>query len=309
MATHNGATTLPRVLQAYTALAVPQGQWKVVIVDNASSDATPAIIDQFARQLPIRYVHEPRRGKNKALNTGLKHVEGDLVVLTDDDAIPDPGWLKQLFDSAQQNHDYAVFGGAIRPKWDRQPAQWIVESVPLGLTFGLTDCQLADGAISPRLVWGANLAVRAGIFEKGFRFNEAIGPGPGRYIMGGETEFILRLHESGFRSWFCPRAVVYHIIRANQLEASWMLERAHRYGRTMHFTQRCARQLSVPRVLGIPRWMVRKYMEEYLRALVGRFRGEQAHAFKAQWQLHYLNGLLHEAFASRRRRGLADYHP
>ena len=71
IATHNGADTLPVVLEAYTKLKAPDGDWKLVIVDNGSTDSTNETIRAFTRRLPLTYVFEPRRGKNRALNTGL----------------------------------------------------------------------------------------------------------------------------------------------------------------------------------------------------------------------------------------------
>jgi glycosyltransferase involved in cell wall biosynthesis len=301
MATHNGAATLPRVLERYTALQMPQGGWKLVIVDNASSDATPEIVARFSRLLPIRYVHEARRGKNIALNAGLPQAEGELLVFTDDDAIPESDWLQRLFESAQRNPGFAMFGGSIKPMWERQPPQWILDAVPLAIAFGLTDPQLPEGPISPGLIWGANLAVRSEVFEKGFRFNETIGPAGKRYAMGGETEFTLRLHEAGFRSWFCPQAVVYHIIRKNQLKTGWILDRAYKFGRSMHRLRDKSAESPVPRVLGIPRWLIRRYVEECVRVVSMTFRGQHAHAFKARWELHYLHGFFYETFANRRR--------
>jgi L-malate glycosyltransferase len=300
MATHNGAPTLPRVLERYTALHMPHAEWKLVIVDNASSDATPDIVARFSRLLPIRYVHEARRGKNIALNAGLRHVEGELVVFTDDDAIPESDWLERLSESAQRNPGFAMLGGTIKPMWERDPPQWILDAVPLAVAFGLTDPQLPEGPISPGLIWGANLAVRSEVFEKGFRFNETIGPAGRRYAMGGETEFTLRLEKAGFRSWFCPQAVVYHVIRKNHLETGWILDRAYKFGRS---TQRLrdSGESPVPRILGIPRWLVRRYVGECVRVISAILRGQHAQSFKARWELHYLHGMFHEAFANRRR--------
>jgi glycosyltransferase involved in cell wall biosynthesis len=96
MATHNGADTLPVVLEAYTTLQSPEGDWKLVIVDNGSTDSTNEIIHAFTKRLPLTYAFEPRRGKNRALNTRLASGSGDLIVFTDDDTIPQPDWLKLL---------------------------------------------------------------------------------------------------------------------------------------------------------------------------------------------------------------------
>ena len=40
IATYNGGRTLPSVLNAYCKLAPPDEEWKLVIVDNGSTDNT-----------------------------------------------------------------------------------------------------------------------------------------------------------------------------------------------------------------------------------------------------------------------------
>ena len=51
---------------------------------------------------------EPEAGKNIALNAGLAFVSGDLVVLTDDDAIPRPDWLVRLRQAADSNPTFGI---------------------------------------------------------------------------------------------------------------------------------------------------------------------------------------------------------
>lgn len=44
MATHNGAKTLLEVLKAYCKLDSPDGGWKLVIVNNGSTDGTKRLV-------------------------------------------------------------------------------------------------------------------------------------------------------------------------------------------------------------------------------------------------------------------------
>ena len=48
--------------------------------------------------------------------------------------------------------------------------------------------------------------------------------------MGGETEFLRRVEADGYTGWFVPEAVVGHIIRPEQTQEEWILQRAYRYG-------------------------------------------------------------------------------
>jgi glycosyltransferase involved in cell wall biosynthesis len=132
MATHNGARTLPLVLEAYVVLEPPEGGWSVVIVDNGSTDATKDIINAFARRLPLTYVYEPRPGKNQALNAALPAAIGDLIVFTDDDAVPRPDWLRRLRATADTQTDFHMFGGRIVPRWRAARAVDSSSRAPVG---------------------------------------------------------------------------------------------------------------------------------------------------------------------------------
>ena len=115
IASFNGEHVLPSVLEAYCRIEAPEGGWKLVIVDNGSTDRTRAIILSYSDRLPIAYVLEPRPGKNAALNTGLSHVDGDLVVFTDDDIFPHIDWLSQLRRAADTHPSFTIFAGKPRP--------------------------------------------------------------------------------------------------------------------------------------------------------------------------------------------------
>src|ERR1700682_3265176 len=136
--THNGAGTLPRVLDAYEALVAPVGGWQLVIVDNASTDDTPSVLRQFRERLPLELIRTERRGKNVALNLGIQHLRGELVVLTDDDIVPEADWLVTLSASANANGTYDLVGGTIAPIWPTEKPEWIERLVPLGATYGIT---------------------------------------------------------------------------------------------------------------------------------------------------------------------------
>ncbi len=64
-------------------------------------------------RLQIHYVREDRPGKSRALNAALRIAQGKLMVFTDDDVVPQPDWLSQLYSAAQRYPDVNIFGGQI----------------------------------------------------------------------------------------------------------------------------------------------------------------------------------------------------
>tara|TARA_R110001599_G_scaffold353742_2_gene596034 strand:+ start:6404 stop:6745 length:342 start_codon:yes stop_codon:yes gene_type:complete len=107
-ATYNGATTLARSLENFCLLDPPEGGYKLVVVDNASTDETPSTLKAYESRLPLTWIRIEQQGKNKALNAGLELVEGDLVVLTDDDTIGQQDWLVRLREIADMHPEVAL---------------------------------------------------------------------------------------------------------------------------------------------------------------------------------------------------------
>src|SRR6202047_4457195 len=125
LATYNGAGTLPKALNAYCQLQAPRAGWKLVIVDNGSTDGSKDLVCSFMDRLPLTYTFESSRGKNAALNTGLAKVEGDLVAFTDDDTLPRPDWLIEMRRAADAHSSFSMFGGSVVPHWEVPPEAWI----------------------------------------------------------------------------------------------------------------------------------------------------------------------------------------
>src|SRR5208337_1912563 len=228
MATRNRARILGDVLESYCHLEPPSSGWKLVIVDNGSTDHTPQVIASFANRLPLCSVCEPKLGKNNALNSGLGLVEGDLTVLTDDDAFPHTDWLVELRNAADTHLAHSVFGGVVVPRWELPPPNW-TQWVDPGPVYTLTDPSWKEGPIAPHLVFGPNMAVRTSVFQLGVRLDPSIGPRGSSYPMGSETELTLRLSRQGQQAWHVRGAVVEHLIREAQMKKAWVFQRAIRY--------------------------------------------------------------------------------
>jgi glycosyltransferase involved in cell wall biosynthesis len=293
--TRDGAAILPAVLTSYTGLKSPSGGWKLVIVDNGSVDRSRAIIDSFRGQLPLHCFSEPQPGKNMALNAALTYVDGDLVVLTDDDVFPRSDWLSQLRAAADAQQSYAVFGGKILPRWEVSPPQWLLTRVPVGPTFALTEASVTEGPTGAHNVFGPNMAVRASIFEGGARFSTSIGPRGRDYAMGSETEFVRRLLRQGHQAWHVRDAIVEHFIRKTQMSQRWILGRAVRFGRGQYRLSLVGQPSQTKSWRGVPRYLYRQLADEVALALKAACGFDGEALFHARWNLNYIRGQMIEA--------------
>ena len=81
--THNRAEWLPRAVGS--VLAQTWTDFELLIVDDHSTDETPAAIARFADARIRSFRHERNFGQSKALNTGIEHARGEYVAFLDDD--------------------------------------------------------------------------------------------------------------------------------------------------------------------------------------------------------------------------------
>jgi glycosyltransferase involved in cell wall biosynthesis len=230
VATCDRAASLARTLESFAASDTDGLDWQIVVVDNGSRDETRAVLERFAAELPLVAIGEPRPGKNRALNRALALVRGRLVVF-DDDVIVASDWLRALLAAADRWPEAAGFGGPIEPVFPPGAPAWITspDFVLASEAFGAK--RRSTEGYSDALPHGANLALRASVFET-LRFDESIGPVSGaNYAQGSEHALLKRLRDRGERFVHVPGASVAHVIQPHQVEIDWLLGRAERVGR------------------------------------------------------------------------------
>ncbi len=89
-ARYNGARTIRRLLRGPARLDYPD--FEVIVVNDGSTDATPPSPQEYG----FRVISTPNRGLSHARNYGLAAATGEIVAYIDDDARPDPHWLRYL---------------------------------------------------------------------------------------------------------------------------------------------------------------------------------------------------------------------
>lgn len=234
LATRNRAAILRRTLEALARLESPEGGWHLVVVDNGSSDATPGVLAEFGRRLPLTCIREPRPGKSAALNAAIPALRGELVVMLDDDMVPEPEWLLRHAAVAAAQPDFAVFGGRIAALWETEPPRWVPERVDLALCYGVHG-EMPEGPCPYYLVFGGNMSVRASVLAQGLRFDSAYGPnGTRRYAIGNETAFVKRAEDAGYRPWHSRAALARHFVPKAHMTERWVCNRSRNFGRSQY---------------------------------------------------------------------------
>ena len=205
--TYNGASTIRDTLEGVLKLDYPN--YEVIVVNDGSKDDTPNIVAEY----PVRLISRPNRGLSTARNTGMYAARGEILAYIDDDAYPDPHWLKYLA-YAYANSDHACIGGPnIAPEGDGFLAT-CVANAPGGPVHVLLDDEIAEH------VPGCNMSFRkdALMLIKGFD--------PVFRSAGDDVDVCWRIQQSGRTIGFHPAAVVWHH-RRNSFKAYWKQQQGY----------------------------------------------------------------------------------
>jgi glycosyltransferase involved in cell wall biosynthesis len=294
LATRNRSKILRLTLESFCGLHAPDSGWKLVVVDNGSSDQTQETVKGFADRLPLQLLTEPRRGKNFALNAALPHIVGDLTVLTDDDVLPRPDWLLKLRQAADAHSDFSIFGGPIQPHWEVPPPPW-TKWVHQGAAYAVTDPAWAEGPIAASSVWGPNTAIRSAVFKAGIGFNDQIGPSGNNYVQGGDTELTRRLESLGHRAWHVHDAVVEHFVRQEQLNLTWVMGRAIRHGRGEWRLAQTGESTSGKILFGAPRYLYKRLAREAITTAFAWILRREGDLLQSRWRYNFTRGQIQEA--------------
>lgn len=214
--TRDRAPLLADCLEAMARLAVPEGlSWEVLVVDNGSTDGTPEVVSSAAERLPVRSVLEAEPGLARARNRAVDAAGGDYLLWTDDDVLPDPGWLRGYLSAFERHPRAAVFGGPVRPRLEGDTPAWLARTAHLvGGAFAARNLGPAERALTPAwrdLPFGANYAVRA-LEQREHPYHEALGRTPEGGLGNEETLVLEAILSSGAEGWWVPEAGVVHRI-------------------------------------------------------------------------------------------------
>src|SRR5260370_20269292 len=79
----NEAATIGEVLARVDALDLDK---QLIIVDDGSTDATPAIVDRWqAEHDDTLVLHQSNRGKGAAIRAAIPHLAGEIAIIQDAD--------------------------------------------------------------------------------------------------------------------------------------------------------------------------------------------------------------------------------
>jgi glycosyltransferase involved in cell wall biosynthesis len=190
--TYRRPELLDRCLAALVAQDVGPAAYEVIVADDAASDDTRRQVERWTadgrpvvRYVPVQYAHGPAAARN----AGWREARGAAIAFTDDDTVPDAGWLRAGL-AALESAD-AAWGRIVVPLPD----------LPTDYERNEAGLERAEFATANAFCRRAALVAVDGFDE---RFTAA---------WREDADLFFTLLEKGFRVESVPEAVVVHPVR------------------------------------------------------------------------------------------------
>jgi glycosyltransferase involved in cell wall biosynthesis len=187
---YNAASTLAECLDACQRQTLAAAE--IIVVDDGSTDSTPEI----ARHFGVWYLRQQNRGPAAARNTGARIAAGDVLVFTDADCVPEPGWLENLLAGFTADAIAGV-GGSYGIRNDSSMLARIVHEEIILRHLRFRDQVDYLGSF--------NVAYRRAAFEAAGGFDESFARASGE-----DNDLAYRLHDNGGTLRFAVDARVAH---------------------------------------------------------------------------------------------------
>lgn len=188
---------------------------EIFVVDNGSTDETPAVVSEYADQHDyIELLHERDvQGSYAARNTGIEHALSDVLVFLDADQTVTEGWLETALEELNQRdaHYLAPDVRLVAPDEPTLAGRYNyltgfpIETFIMKHGFAPTACLFVT----------RDLLDDVGVFDH-------------RLVSGGDKEFGNRVANAGYELHYAPNVVVHHPTR-NSLRS--LVKRNLRIGR------------------------------------------------------------------------------
>jgi glucosyl-dolichyl phosphate glucuronosyltransferase len=295
--TRDRASSLERTLDSLRGIDYPQPS-EVVVVDNGSLDNTRDIVRRAADRSPVsvRYVLENRPGKSFALNTGITESRGDLIVFTDDDALPGKQWLTE-YDDAFRKYACDWSFGRVVPSWEGVEPHWF--SPELNGLFALLDFGSEPFRVTEahHAFYGVNCAATRGALTALGAYHQDLGPRTSGGGGGEDTEMFRRALIAGQTIVYLPGATVAHCIAAERASRPFQRRRMWR-ARQQNYVLTSLTRPDLPHVLGIPRFQYRQAVHDLLTMTRARLTGRPGLAFSHELRVIRFGLLVEQAVST-----------
>lgn len=187
-------------------------KYEVIVTDDSNNNNTFEIIKNYFAW--VKWIEGPKSGPATNRNNGVKYAKGNWVAFTDDDCIPDSGWLEAYYIAIKNYPEKMVFEGKT---YADRPRSSYAEIAPIN----------EDGGLMP----SCNFLINKNLFNYINGFDNS-------YLFSFEDmDLTYRLKKSGQKIIFVKNASICHPWRTLNNTALWKSFKSETYG-IVNFTSK-----------------------------------------------------------------------
>lgn len=202
---YNGKQFIQRCLQ--TVLADPYQPKQIILVDNHSKDGSIALAEPFRDRIQI-IENSKNYGFPKGCNIGIRHAQGEIIVLLNVDTAVRPNWLGELVKPLLDNPRMGITGSKLF-FLDGKRLQYAGGGIHRnGLTYhdayGEEDSPEYNIPKDVEYCTGASMAIRKSLLEQVGGLDE------GFPLYFEDVDICFTARKLGYRVRYQPTSVVLH---------------------------------------------------------------------------------------------------
>jgi GT2 family glycosyltransferase/spore maturation protein CgeB len=191
--------------------------YEIIVVDNASTDDSVIFLEELPLKVKI-IKNTENRSFSVANNQAAEEARGEFLLLLNNDVEPTYGWLNQMMQAALRSGDVGVVGAKlVYPYQEKHPFPFKIQHMgiayheedgfikPYNLGEGLEPFDPESNEEQVRAgVTAACMMVRKELYQDVGGLDEG-------YLYGYEdVDFCLKLYREGYKSIYCPEALLFH---------------------------------------------------------------------------------------------------
>ncbi|MFT4824498.1 MAG: glycosyltransferase involved in cell wall biosynthesis [Congregibacter sp.] len=246
--------------------------WNIVVVNNNSTDATEAVVEEFVGRLPVRSVIERKQGLSNARNRAVDECDTDYILWTDDDVRVPRDWVQVYADAIREFSWPTVLGGDITPDFGSNSPAWLLDGWELVANAYAVRRSPGQGVVieAGHFPFGANYATRID-GQRRHRYDPNLGRSGGSMLSGEEEAVIgALLNEPKASGIWLGSAEVIHRIEPFRQSLSYLRSYFAGHGEVEYrMTQRLSSQAADD--ARVPLWMFRALAQQYCSYLYARY--------------------------------------
>lgn len=174
--------------------------FEVLVVEDGSTLPCKDVVEQYAKQIDIKYFHKENEGPGPTRNYGATRSQGEYLIFLDSDCVLPPNYLQSIEDELN-NTPCAAFGGPDKAHESFTPVQ---KAIGYSMTSFFTTGGIRGGKkkldkFYPR---SFNMGVQANLYNHLGGFS--------KMRFGEDIDLSIRIFESGAKCRLFPEAWVWH---------------------------------------------------------------------------------------------------